>query len=150
MTKRLQAYFRTEDEAEGAKTALIPYAVEGLEVSSLTDPLDQGGNTRRNILIPLVPFNNSSVAGSGVGAAGAASGTLAGTAIVPGIVRDDGLDSTDEHNEHDTRSNAVLSNNDDPDLDNLHYVMELKVPEEQYNDVVHALRGKRAYVEVFE
>lgn len=59
MTKRIQAYFSTEDAAEGAKTALIPYGVEGIEVSALTDPLDTGGNNRRNILMPLAPYNTS-------------------------------------------------------------------------------------------
>lgn len=43
MTKRIQAYFRTEDEAEGAKTALLSFDVEGLDVGALTDPLGKTG-----------------------------------------------------------------------------------------------------------
>lgn len=76
MTKRIQAYFSTEDAAEGAKTALIPYGVEGIEVSALTDPLDTGGNNRRNILIPLAPYNTSATAAGGSTQQGARQGRL--------------------------------------------------------------------------
>ncbi|MBW4080229.1 hypothetical protein [Paenibacillus sp. S150] len=147
MTKRIQAYFRTEDEAEGAKTALIPYGVEGLEVSALTDPLDKGDHRSRNILLPLVPYNNSAMAGGAFGVAGA-SGSLSGAAIVPGIrVDDDPDDDTDARSAGDVRSEKDV---DDRDLGNLHYVMDLKVSEEKHNEVIEVLRGKRAFVEIFE
>ena len=149
MTKRIQAYFSTEDAAEGAKTALIPYGVEGIEVSALTDPLDTGGNTRRNILIPLAPFNTSATAAGGVYSAGGATGPLTGAAIVPGVALDDDLGRTtnEERTTGEVHSSSDLKNSD---LENLHYVMDLKVAENHYNEVVEVLRGKQAYVEIFD
>lgn len=148
MTKRIQAYFSTEDAAEGAKTALIPYGVEGIEVSALTDPLDTGGNNRRNILIPLAPYNTSATAAGGVYAAGGATGPLTGAAIVPGVTVDDDLGRTDdERTAGEVHSGSDLKNSD---LENLHYVMDLKVAENYYNEVVEVLRGKQAYVEIFD
>ncbi|AIQ43163.1 hypothetical protein MKZ24_12335 [Paenibacillus sp. FSL R7-0297] len=148
MTKRIQAYFSTEDAAEGAKTALIPYGVEGIEVSALTDPLDTGGNNRRNILMPLAPYNTSATAAGGVYAAGGATGPLTGAAIVPGVTVDDDLGRTDdERTAGEVHRDSDLTNSD---LENLHYVMDLKVAENHYNEVVEVLRGKQAYVEIFD
>jgi hypothetical protein len=148
MTRRIQAYFKTEDEAEGAKTALIPYGIEGSEVSALTDPLDTGGNTRRNILIPLAPYNTSATAAGGVYAAGGTTGPLAGAAIVPGVAVDNDPGRTD----NDRTPGEVHAGSDlkDSDLANLNYVMDLKVADTDYNAVVEVLRGKQAYVEIFD
>ncbi|MEC0166798.1 hypothetical protein [Paenibacillus graminis] len=147
MTTRIQAYFRTESEAEGAKTALIPYGVEGIEVSELTDPLRKGDHRSRNILLPLAPYNNSSTAGGAPGVAGV-TGTLPGAAIVPGIGIDNDLDdNTDARNAGEVRSATDV---DDRDLSDVRYVMDLKAPEEKRNEVVEVLRGKHAFVEIFE
>lgn len=137
MTKRIQAYFENEDEAEGAKTALIPFGVTDIEVSALTDPLDNGANRERNILLPLVPYNTSAMAGGAFGAGGAA-GPISGVVIVPGISDDNDLDD-----------NSVRGT-DNRGLDDFHYVMALKVPEGKHNEVVEILRGKHAAVEIFE
>lgn len=148
MTKRIQAYFSTEDAAEGAKTALIPYGVEGIEVSALTDPLDTGGATHRNILVPIAPFNTSATAAGGLYTAGGAAGPLTGAAIVPGVVDGDNLGRPDDvRTEGEVHSSSDYK---DIDLDNLHYVMDLKVTENHYNEVVEVLRGKQAYVEIFD
>lgn len=152
MTKRIQAYFRTEDEAQGAKTALISYKIEEQQLSPLTDPLDTSGDgdrsRTRNILVPLAPYNNSAMAGGIVGTAGT-TGSVMGAAILPGVVAPDSLDekgapviNEDKAQKSDTAAKG--------DLDGLHYVMELKVAEENYNEVVETLRGKNAYVELFE
>ncbi|MHA6530466.1 hypothetical protein [Paenibacillus sp. BAC0078] len=137
MTQRIQAYFENEDEAEGAKTALIPFGVTDIEVSALTDPLDKGDHRGRNILLPLVPYNTSAMAGQSFGVAGAA-GLLPGAVIVPGINVDDDF------------GNSSVMDAADRGPDDLHYVMALKVPEEKQNEVVEILRGKRAIVEIFE
>ncbi|WP_379134974.1 hypothetical protein [Paenibacillus sp. sgz500958] len=135
MTRRIQAYFRTEDEAEGAKTALIAYNVEGLDVWPLTDPLDQGR------------FNTTAMAGTAVGTTGG-SGSPPAAAIVPGFTSSEVFDDRD----HRAPDGEIRESSDvrDGDLKNLHYVMELKAPEEHYNEVVHILRGKHAFVEVFD
>ena len=147
-TRRIQAYFRTEDEAEGAKTSLISYNVEGLEVSQLTDPLDSGARGDRNILVPLVAYTNTSMSG-GLAGVGGTTGTVAGNAaILPAITA---LDPTDD-NRKDLKGGEVRNDTEvvDADLDNLHYVMELKVPRENYLEVIETLRNKHAFVEVFE
>ncbi|MDQ0192715.1 hypothetical protein [Paenibacillus wynnii] len=148
MTRRIQAYFRTEDEAEGAKTSLISYNVEGLEVSRLTDSLDSGGRSNRNILVPLVAYTNTSMSG-GLAGVGGTTGSVAGNAaILPGIVA---IDPTDDNGKHlrggEVRNNTVVA---DADLRDLNYVMELKVPRENYLEVIETLRNKHAFVEVFE
>ncbi|KGE18249.1 hypothetical protein [Paenibacillus wynnii] len=148
MTKRIQAYFRTEDEAEGAKTSLISYNVKGLEVSPLTDPLDSGARGNRNILVPLVAYSNTSMSG-GLAGVGGTTGSVAGNAaILPAIAA---VDPTDDKGinlkDGEVRNDTEVT---DADLDNLHYVMELKVPRENYLEVIETLRNKHAFVEVFE
>lgn len=150
MTTRIQAYFRTEDEAEGAKTALIPYGVDSLEVSPLTDPLSTDGNYRNNILIPLVPYNNSAMtSGGGYGVTGGVGGAgpIAGAPLVPAVDAVDGPDDLDNRSAGDVRSGVDFS---DEDFDNLRYVMEIKVAENQQTEVIEALRRKHAFVEIFD
>lgn len=153
MTRRIQAYFSTEDAAEGAKTSLIPYGVEGIEVSALTDPLDNGVNNRRNILIPLGSTNTASTGAGGVYAAGGSTGMGSGAAIVPAVVTDDDLKRTDEVRADEVRTEGEVHRGEEltsSDLEHLHYVMDLKVAENHYNEVVEVLRGKQAYVEIFD
>ena len=154
MTRRIQAYFSTESAAEGAKTSLIPYGVEGMEVSALTDPLDNGANNRRNILIPLGSTTNTASTGAGgVYAAGGATGMGSGAAIVPAVAADDDLNRTDEVRADEVRTEGEVHRGEEltsSDLEHLHYVMDLKVAENQYNEVVEVLRGKQAYVEIFD
>ncbi|WP_150266562.1 hypothetical protein [Paenibacillus tepidiphilus] len=146
MSKRIQAYFRSEDEAEGAKTSLIPYGVGDMEVSALTDPLRIDGKHRRNILLPLVPYNNSAMAGGAFGAVGSAD-IAAGTVVVPSVaLNDDELDRRDLG--RDPEHSEVYAQ--DGDLDDIRYVMDLKIADERYHEVVEVLRGKHAYVEVFD
>ncbi|WP_410514369.1 hypothetical protein PaeBR_08250 [Paenibacillus sp. BR2-3] len=143
MTKRIQAYFKTEDEAEGAKTSLISYNVEGLEVWPLTDPLERRD---RNILMPLVPLNNGGMAGGAFGTLG--TGSPGAVAIVPGITDSESLNETDSRsNTNEARDNILFH---DSDLDDVHYVMDLKVGEQHYSEVIDVLRGKNGYVEVFD
>jgi len=144
MTRRIQAYFHTEDEAEGAKVALIPYDVEGIEVGPLADSLDNR-DRNRNILLPIVAYNGSSM-GGGLSGAGGTTGAIAG-GYVPGVAHVDELATDDAVKDGEVRNNTEIS---DADLDNLHYVMELKVPRENYLEVIETLRKKQAFVEVFE
>lgn len=150
MSTRIQAYFRTEDEAEGAKTALIPYGVDNLEVSPLTDPLSTDRNYRNNIMIPLVPYNNSAMtSGGGYGSAGGAGGAgpIVGAPLVAAIDATDGPDALDNRSAGDVRSGLDFS---DDDYDNLRYVMEVKVDEAKQTEVIEALRRKHAFVEIFD
>lgn len=148
MTKRIQAYFRTEDEAEGAKTALIGFHAEGLDVWELTDPI--GGN--RGILFPIVPVNYmNGVTGSGGTAYGYGEAPAALPAYVAAANNDKDNDEPvagrgDRAGLEDTPNTAF----DDDALAGLHYVMEIKTSDEDLNAVVHTLRSKNGFVEVFE
>ncbi|MBT2288862.1 hypothetical protein J7E73_06855 [Paenibacillus albidus] len=145
MMKRIQAYFRTEDEAQGAKTSLIAYNVDVPEVSELTDTLGRD----RNILFPILPLNNSSMAAGAAGAAGSPSGNpAAGAVLAPGLA--DSETSGDAEGRIHEDQVREAKDVDDRDLDDLRYVMELKVPEAHFNEVIQVLRGKHAFVEVFE
>lgn len=77
MTRKIQAYFRTENEAEGAKIALISYKVDGLEVWPLTDPIGED----RRILFPIAPFSNTTLAAGTVGTLGTGSTPAAGAML---------------------------------------------------------------------
>lgn len=149
MTRKIQAYFRTENEAEGAKTALFTYNVGGLEVWPLTDKLGRD----RNILVPVVPFSNTSLTAGTTGSLGSEGTPATGAVLVPGLATSDTRANEDDHyrvDEDQISGNVADEDLDDGDLDDLQYVMELSVPEESYNEVVEVLRGKNAYVEVFE
>ncbi|AIQ14043.1 hypothetical protein [Paenibacillus durus] len=142
MTRRIQAYFRTEDEAEGAKTALLSFDADGLDVWALTDPL----KTDNRLLLPLVPTNNLAGGGSTFGAFGAAP---AAVSVIAGDV-DEGrapLSGDDSLGTDDLRADRMYA---DGDLEGLHYVMEIKVTDEDFNGVVHTLRSKNAFVEIFD
>jgi hypothetical protein len=149
MSRKIQAYFRTENEAEGAKTALISYKVDGLEVWPLTDPI---GNDR-NILFPIIPLDSASVVAGTTGTLGTASTPAAGAMLVPGIAASDTRADPETHysvNEDQVSANVAEGDLEDGDLSELRYVMELSIAEENYNEVVEILRGKGAYVEQFE
>ncbi|WP_025692652.1 hypothetical protein [Paenibacillus zanthoxyli] len=142
MTRRIQAYFRTEDEAEGAKTALLSFDADGLDVWALTDPLGQD----RRLLVPLMPANNLAGSGSTFAAFGAAP---AAVPVAAGDANEDSapVNGNDHLGRDDLRADRMYA---DGDLDSLHFVMEIKVSDEDFNGVVHTLRSKNAFVEIFD
>lgn len=153
MTRKIQAYFRTENEAEGAKTALISYKVDGLEVWPLTDPIGED----HRILFPIAPFNNNTSIASGMaGTFGTASTPAAGAVVLPDLNDYETRDQPETHysvDEDQLSADVVdegVNDLEDVDLSDLRYVMELSVAEENYNEVVETLRGKGAFVEQFD
>lgn len=150
MTRKIQAYFRTENEAEGAKTALISFKVDGLEVWPLTDPIGED----HRFLFPIAPFNNTSIASGTVGSLGTASTPAAGAAVVlPDLNDYETRDQPETHysvDEDQVSAEVVDEDIEDVDLSDLRYVMELSVAEENYNEVIETLRGKGAFVEQFD
>lgn len=149
MNRKIQAYFRTENEAEGAKIALISYKVDGLEVWPLTDPI---GKDRR-LLFPNTPFSDTTIAVGTTGNLGTASTPAAGAMIVTGAANADTQNDPQSHysvNEDQLSANVADGELEDGDLSELRYVMELSVAEENYNEVLEIVRGKGAYVEQFD
>ncbi|MDT3426646.1 hypothetical protein J2Z22_002172 [Paenibacillus forsythiae] len=142
MTRRIQAYFRTEDEAEGVKTALLSFDADGLDVWALTDPLGQD----RRLLFPLMPTNNL----AGTGSTFASFGTApAPVPVASGDVNEGRAPLSGEAflGSDDLRADRMYA---DGDLDSLRYVMEIKVTDEDFNAVVHTLRSRNAFVEIFD
>ncbi|KQY82537.1 hypothetical protein ASD24_14180 [Paenibacillus sp. Root52] len=145
MAKHIQAYFRTEDEAEGARISLQAYRTEHLEVGQLDGAV---GRSNR-ILIPLVPYTTTGATGTsggvGVGTAPGAPGTGNVVPVIADVDRNRETDPRDRVNEDGDLLNAAdVSPGDYSDL---HYVLSAKVSDEDYDDIVHKLRSNHAYVE---
>ncbi|NGM81899.1 hypothetical protein G5B47_05685 [Paenibacillus sp. 7124] len=143
MTKRIQAYFRNENEAEGAKTVLLSFDADVLEVGALTDPLGED----RRLLLPLMPPNNLAGSGSTFAAFGAAPAAVPVRTASTDIDRKEPFNGDAANGRDDLRADRMYA---EGDLDHLGYVMEIKVSDEDFNAVVHTLRGKNAYVEIFD
>jgi hypothetical protein len=120
MSKHIQAYFHTENEAEHVKTLLQTYNVETLEVGKL----DQGYQGEGRVILPVMAMGSDTSTGTGVGDG---SGTGFAPAAVMGGVDDDDLDLDGHHD--------------------LHYVLSAKVLEEDYEEIRNLVRHNRGHVE---
>ncbi|SMF89088.1 hypothetical protein SAMN05661091_4521 [Paenibacillus uliginis N3/975] len=145
MSKQIQAYFRTEDEAEGARMTLITYKTEKLEVGQLQEAVGRG----TNILVPLVPLNAAGLGGSttGTGSVGGVAGTagaIVGTRDVTDLERSEDAPAS-EFDEWVDAADLI-----DADYRELKYVLSAKVNDTDYEDIVRMLRSNHAYVERFD
>jgi len=156
MSKQIQAYFKTEDDAEQAKTKLIGIRTEQLEVGRVGTALE--GN--RRILLPFAP---AGMTGSGVttGSASAAAGVSGAAYPLPVVMSADDEEG-DRNGARRTVEEASMNRTEDdgPVLDSedvfadryddLEYVLSCKVQDREYADVVNTLRNHGGYVEIFE
>ncbi|MFK4303560.1 MULTISPECIES: hypothetical protein [unclassified Paenibacillus] len=146
MEKQIQAYFRTEDEAEGARSSLQAYRTEHLEVGALDDAL--GRDTR--VLIPMLPYNNTGTAGAAIPVAGAYSENIIPEAengeADRGTARRDLNEDRSGTTDHDTGLLHATDVYINGDQDELRYVLSAKVNDADYDEVVHKLRSNRGYV----
>lgn len=142
MSKHIQAYFKSEDDAEGAKSSLLPLGLEQLEVGYL----DQAVGRNSNMQVPLFPINNGTIAGgNAVAAAGYAGSTSAPSLGIIPIVSSNVVD--DEVERPDEALDAVVGFENIGDVDSdLQYVLNAKVKDSEYDDVVQKLRSQGAYV----
>ncbi|MBB3127114.1 hypothetical protein FHS19_001768 [Paenibacillus rhizosphaerae] len=152
MTKQIQAYFKSEDDAESAKTKLIGFQTEHLEVSRLGDGIDSD----RRILLPIAPVNLSGSVNA-AGTSGAVGVPTAYPAAGIPVVDDRDPDELSEVERarradegDDLLSGAVDVSPNDEDYRNLEYVLAAKVPDDTYQDVVNILRASGGYVEIFD
>ncbi|MDO7908096.1 hypothetical protein Q5741_16940 [Paenibacillus sp. JX-17] len=152
MAKQIQAYFKTEDQAEGARTSLQAYRTEHLEVGKLDSAI---GRDRR-LIIPLVPYNNSgsmNTAGA-VGFTGAAGAGSYANNVVPVVAENDRDISREDAPNSDappSDDNLLGAGEVDPDdYNDLTYVLSAKVSDEDYEAIVQKLRQNNAYVESFD
>ncbi|AYB45762.1 hypothetical protein [Paenibacillus lautus] len=149
MSRQIQAYFRTEDDAEGARTRLLTYNTEQLEVGQLQDSVRGGGN----ILVPLVPWGNAGTGGATAGATtmGAPGGVVGAPGVIVGA-RDTSRDIAQDQLGSDDLPGDGWREADvtDGDYDDLRYTLSVKVRDEDYDQIVHDLRANNAYVERFD
>ncbi|MBE7683479.1 MULTISPECIES: hypothetical protein [Paenibacillus] len=147
MAKHIQAYFRTEDEAEGARTSLQTFRTEHLEVGQLDSAI---GRDKR-ILLPLVPYNTAGGAGTnGAMGVGTAPGVPASENVVPVVSNVDRNADRDRDVHDNVNADGDLLRAADvssDDYDDLHYVLSAKVQDEDYDEIIHKLRSNNAYVE---
>ncbi len=147
MTKHIQAYFQTEDQAEGARTSLQTFNVKQLEVGRLPHQISQSGK----VLVPLVPIATNT--GGAVGTAGAPSGAGPGGIVAPTAIienREDRLEGEDSPHSDDNDAAYSASNATDKDYDDLKYVLSASVMEADVEQVVQALRTNNAFVEILD
>lgn len=148
MTKMIQAYFRTEDEAEGARASLQVYETEQLEVGTLGASVGR----EKHILFPFVPNNGGMGTFSGTGGAGVAGvGTAQGVPVIP-VITDNEREEAASADVNGNREGGILNAQDvsSADLDDLRYVLSCKVKDKEYNDVVNKIRQSGGFVESLE
>ncbi|MWV45488.1 hypothetical protein GRF59_17835 [Paenibacillus sp. HJL G12] len=159
MTKQIQAYFKTEDDAESAKTQLIGTQTEHLEVSRLGTTLD--GN--RHILLPIATVNmvGNMNTGGAIGAAGV-PGMGYAAPVVPvendeNDIYQQSEDTPPEErvtrrgvNGDETLLGVTDANADPKDYQDLEYVLSCKVQDGDYSNVLNKLRNNGGYVEIFD
>lgn len=145
MAKHIQAYFRTEDDAEGARTSLQTFRTEQLEVGQLDDAIGR----EQKLMVPLVPYNTAGAAGTnGAMGVGSSPGVPASENVIPVVApvdRDADGGTRERVNEDHDMLNA--SNISTTDFGDLRYVLSAKVNDEDYNEIIHKLRSNGAYVE---
>ncbi|MEW4370908.1 hypothetical protein [Paenibacillus kandeliae] len=152
MTQHIQAYFRTEDQAQGAQTSLQTFNVKNLEVGRLDKQISQGSR----VLVPLIPLNAGGTAGGG-NASGVSAGVGPGTIVPPtAIIDEDGKrnevtdDDTANRRDRDDADAWSALGATDKDYDDLKYVLSATVMEADVESVVQKLRTNNAFVEVLE
>ncbi|MCJ8011697.1 hypothetical protein MUG84_08015 [Paenibacillus sp. KQZ6P-2] len=159
MTKQIQAYFKTEDDAETAKTKLIGTDTDHLEVSRLGTALDGD----RRILLPIAPVNiaGNMNTGGAVGAGGA-PGIAYAALVIPVVDGENDIYRQSEDTSPEERSLRRDLNEDEPlfgiadanagldDTRDLKYVLSCNVKDEIYSEVVNKLRESGGYVEIFD
>ncbi|GIP34114.1 hypothetical protein [Paenibacillus sp. J2TS4] len=134
MPRTIQAYFRTEDDAESARTKLQTYAVTDMEVGELQDKLSEDVR----LLTPFVAGAagaDGSLMGSGAGVTGSDRG-------VPVVVA---MDVWDRDSDEASDSGA-----DDLSLDDFTYVLSCQVEDEDYDELIDVIRRNGGSVKVFQ
>ncbi|AZK46549.1 hypothetical protein [Paenibacillus lentus] len=148
MAKHIQAYFNSEDQAEGAKTSLLSFETEHVEVGRLEQSIGRDSS----ILVPFVPVNNSATGGT-YGAVGY-PGAAGGQGVIPvgapnSSLSDENVDGMQSARGRERQeADSVVDWNDfgDEDYESLQYVLSVKLQEKDYDAAVHKLRSQGAFV----
>lgn len=142
MPKHIQAYFTSEDQAEGARSSLITYQLEQLEVGQL----DRAIGRSSNLLIPFVPLQDASTfAASGLNPSSGFASTTASQSTIPVVAK---VDHNNESHPEERQEDESVTQMIEPDGNEgeLKYVLSAKVEDKDYDELVHKLRSLGAYV----
>lgn len=144
MSKHIQAYFRNEDEAEGARASLIAVTTAEVEVGRLSDSV-AASDWSAPAFYPM--SNNGFTVASGPGTM-SAQGLFHVVDMGDGEVRGD-LDGSNsfDADRGETVRDDVLDEAVTDETDEYQYVLSTKVSDEQYESVVHKLRSLGAFIE---
>ena len=144
MSKHIQAYFRNEDEAEGARASLMAFQANDVEVGRLTDSVARS-DWAAPAFYPM--SNNGYTVGTGPGTM-SAQGLFHVVDMGGGDVRDDldGSNSTDADHGDTVRDDARDDAAADA-TDRFQYTLSAKVSDAQYEQAVLKLRSMGAYIE---
>lgn len=153
MSKHIQAYFKTESEAEGARMSLMTFTTEQLEVGELQGGVGYGGNNggTGRVVVPLVPLSGTTNAGFNGGAVGSGSaGSMIGDQAVPVPAHSESGDIGGQPIDKKDVAEDNYDDASDKDLRDLSYTLSVKVKDEDYKDVVRKLRNNNGYVHVYD
>lgn len=151
MAKHIQAYFRSEDDAEGARTSLLTFETEQVEVGALDTSIGRNGN----LLVPFMPINGGVSNGGGTAGVAGLPSTASAQGVIPVVSKRDSVneEGTVRDELPDRREDGVIdpvlnvASYSDEDYSNLKYVLSLKAKDEDYEMIIHKLRGMGAFVE---
>lgn len=154
MSKHIQAYFRTEDDAESARFSLAAYPVEHLEVGRMAE--DLGAN--HDLLIPVAPFGNTTGMYSG-GAQSASGVPVVFTAQDSSVLENENVSEAERDIKQDRPEDDDIRLGEYPvsesafegdNYGDLQYVLSAKVQDQDCDGVVQKLRKEGGYVEVLD
>lgn len=151
MAKHIQAYFRSEDDAEGARTSLLTFETEQVEVGALETSIGRNGN----LLVPFMPINGGISPGGGTATVAGLPSTASAQGVIPVVSRQESVNAEGTVRDElpEQREDGVLdpvlnvSSFSDEDYNRLKYVLSLKAKDEDYEMIIHKLRGMGAFVE---
>ncbi|NOU97165.1 hypothetical protein GC093_28645 [Paenibacillus sp. LMG 31456] len=119
MTKPIQAYFRTENEAEDVRILLQKYDTEMLEIGEIEE---NGLTSNSELVVPL----GAAISPVGTGGAGA-------------------IAFSQSNEGYDPLLGASIDNQED-ELDDFRYVLSVKVNESDFGKVVQLIQNNNGHV----
>lgn len=157
MSKKIQAYFKTENEAQDVQIRLHTYNVKKLEMGEISDNVGDG----IPLIIPYVAGTSTTTpAGTGAFASGdsvsAADSGVIGPFIALDQIRHEGnpeIARDRERQRFNEKENDDRGRLDDfyiGDRRELRYIVSGEVKDSEYEDVVSIIRHNGGHIEVMD
>lgn len=134
MMKHIQAYTRTEDEAETLSTHLQALGANHVETGSLEEPLSE----EFMLMVPLPANDGTTTMGTTL--------PVAGAAVVSGHSQER-AEALDGAADEDVLPVAALHAERSPASKDLMHVVACSIEDERYDEAVEMIRMKGGYVQ---